>query len=152
MKKILLISAIVIAFTACNRTDNSAKLQEQALKQVKDSLKLDSFNRAEAEQLRIAEEKEIQQAALRSSNRTSASSTRRTYVKGVSESYSNTQPAKKGWSKAAKGAAIGAGVGAVTGVIVDKKDGRGAVVGGLAGAGAGYVIGRSKDKKDGRVN
>lgn len=151
MKRIALIFAVVATFAACNNSSKTdSLLKEQALKQVRDSIRLDSFNRAEAQELKIAEEKkqmELQNASASSQK----SSTERSYVKGVSETYTNTQPAKKGWSKAAKGAAIGAGVGAVTGVIVDKKDGRGAVIGGLAGAGAGYVIGRSKDKKDGRV-
>lgn len=57
---------------------------------------------------------------------------------------------KKGWSKAAKGAAIGAGVGAVGGAIISKKKGLGAVIGGVVGGAGGYIIGRSKDKKDGR--
>ncbi|RYG18582.1 MAG: hypothetical protein EOO07_08620, partial [Chitinophagaceae bacterium] len=63
----------------------------------------------------------------------------------------STATKKKGWSSAAKGTAIGAGVGALSGVLIDKKDGRGAIIGGLAGAGAGYVIGRDRDKKSGRV-
>jgi hypothetical protein len=36
-------------------------------------------------------------------------------------------------------------------VLVDKKDGRGAVIGGVVGAGTGYAIGRGKDKKSGRA-
>jgi outer membrane lipoprotein SlyB len=69
--------------------------------------------------------------------------------------YVNTTPApapvsqKKGWSKAAKGTAIGAGSGAIIGAIAGK--GKGAIIGGVVGAGTGYVIGRSQDKKDGRV-
>ena len=59
-------------------------------------------------------------------------------------------PAKKGWSKAAKGAVIGGGSGAVLGAILDKKHGRGAVIGGILGAAGGYAIGRGKDKRDGR--
>jgi hypothetical protein len=77
---------------------------------------------------------------------------------GTSPVYSGTETAstpvpakKKGWSKAAKGAAIGAGTGAVAGAIISKKKGVGAVVGGLIGAGGGYIIGRKADKKDGRV-
>jgi hypothetical protein len=46
---------------------------------------------------------------------------------------------------------IGGVAGAATGVLVDKKDGRGAVIGGVLGAGTGYVIGRDKDKKSGRA-
>ena len=60
-------------------------------------------------------------------------------------------PAKKGWSKAAKGSAIGAGAGAIAGAIINKKNRAvGAVIGGVVGAGVGYGIGRAKDKKDGR--
>lgn len=59
---------------------------------------------------------------------------------------------KKGWSKAAKGAAIGGGAGAIAGAVLVKKNRvAGGVVGGVVGAGIGYLIGRSKDKQDGRV-
>jgi len=58
---------------------------------------------------------------------------------------------KKGWSKAAKGTAIGAGVGAAAGAIIVKKNrGLGAAAGAVLGGGAGYGVGRSMDKKDGR--
>jgi len=58
---------------------------------------------------------------------------------------------KKGWSKAAKGTAIGAGAGAVLGAVINKKNRvAGAVIGGVIGGGGGYVIGRGMDKKDGR--
>jgi len=67
------------------------------------------------------------------------------------ETASTPVPAKKkGWSKAAKGAAIGAGVGAIGGAIISKKKGLGAVIGGVVGGAGGYIIGRNKDKKDGR--
>lgn len=62
-----------------------------------------------------------------------------------------TETKKKGWSKAAKGAAIGAGTGAVAGAIISKKKGAGAIIGGVIGGAGGYIIGRGKDKKDGRV-
>ncbi len=142
----ILAIAFVTVLASCN---SNKEIKADALKQVKDSLRLDSFNRAEAKQLEISQEKE--RILALQSTRNANSSSRKTYVKGVSESYSNTAPAKKGWSKAAKGAAIGAGAGAVTGIIVDKKDGRGAAVGAVVGAGTGYIIGRSKDKQDGRV-
>ena len=143
MKTLLVAFALATSLASCNSNNDKA----EAFKQVKDSLKLDSFNRAEAKQLEIAAT-EDRAAALQT---TSKSSSERTYVKGESETYTNTAPEKKGWSKAAKGAAIGAGAGAVTGIIVDKKDGRGAAVGAVVGAGTGYIIGRSQDKKDGRV-
>ena len=150
MKRIAIIFAFAATFAACNN-DSQTKTQarEQAFKQIRDSIKLDSFQRAEAKELETTQEKERTLAVQKSQS--FSNSPQRTYVKGVSETYTNTPAQKKGWSKAAKGAAIGAGAGAVTGVLVDKKNGRGAVVGGLVGAGAGYVIGRSQDKKDGRV-
>ncbi|CAA9197965.1 glycine zipper family protein [Flavobacterium collinsii] len=63
-----------------------------------------------------------------------------------------TATKKKGWSSTAKGAVIGAGVGAVTGAIVSKKKGQGAIIGGLAGAGVGagtgaIIDGRKKKKE-----
>jgi len=58
---------------------------------------------------------------------------------------------KKGWSKAAKGTAIGAGTGAAAGAILVKNNrALGAVIGGVVGGGVGYGVGRSMDKKDGR--
>jgi hypothetical protein len=57
---------------------------------------------------------------------------------------------KEGWSKAAKGTAVGAGSGAVLGAIISKNKGKGAVIGGIVGAAGGYVIGRKQDKKEGR--
>jgi hypothetical protein len=59
---------------------------------------------------------------------------------------------KKGWSKAAQGAAIGGVTGAIGGVILSKKKGLGAVVGGVVGAAGGYIIGKGMDKKDNRFN
>jgi hypothetical protein len=71
----------------------------------------------------------------------------------VSETQNSAKTAikKKGWSKAAKGTAIGAGAGAVLGAVINKKNRAvGAVIGGVIGGGGGYVIGRGMDKKDGR--
>lgn len=58
-----------------------------------------------------------------------------------------TQEKKKGWSTAAKGAAIGAGAGAIGGAIISKKKGLGAIVGGVVGAAGGYIIGKDIDKR-----
>ncbi|MET0462867.1 MAG: glycine zipper domain-containing protein [Chitinophagaceae bacterium] len=63
----------------------------------------------------------------------------------------NTNSNKQGWSKAAKGTAIGAGGGALVGATVSNNKAAGAVIGGAIGAGTGYLIGRGEDKKDGRV-
>jgi osmotically inducible lipoprotein OsmB len=60
------------------------------------------------------------------------------------KAHAQTEP-KKGWSKKAKGAAIGGGAGVVGGAVLGGT--KGAVVGGVAGAAAGGLIGRKKDKK-----
>ena len=161
MKRMAIVIAFAATFAACNdNSQTSSQLREEAYKAVRDSLKLDSFERAEAKKIEIAEEKErilaLQQAQPVRERvvYTSSPSPRKTYVKGVSETYTYSQPQpvkKKGWSHAAKGAAIGAGAGAVPGIRVDKKDARGAIIGGVIGAGTGYVIGRDKDGKTGRI-
>ncbi len=59
--------------------------------------------------------------------------------------------AKKGWSRKAKGAAIGGGGGAILGAVINKKNRViGGAIGGALGAGIGYVIGNELDKKHGR--
>ena len=59
------------------------------------------------------------------------------------------QSTKKGWSKKAKGAAIGGGAGVLGGAVVGGT--KGAIIGGAAGTVAGGAIGRKKDKKKDRA-
>ncbi len=75
------------------------------------------------------------------------------YSSGTTKSTNAAYPQRdKGWSDAAKGAAIGGGSGAIIGAVVSKNNrGLGAVIGGVVGAGGGYAIGRSQDRKSGRV-
>ncbi|WP_316799395.1 YMGG-like glycine zipper-containing protein [Pedobacter frigidisoli] len=161
MKKIFVVIALSSVMFACNnRAKEEAALKQQeadkqlAIKAVKDSLRLDSFKKAET--AKIEAEKEAQhQAELVAARRAGAASSR-SYSSsgGSSSSYGGTtQPTakKKGWSDAAKGAVIGGAAGAVGGALIDKKKGRGAVIGGLVGAGGGYLIGRGEDKKSGRA-
>jgi phage tail tape-measure protein len=71
----------------------------------------------------------------------------------MSSESDNTAKAaeKKGWSKAAKGTAIGAGAGAAAGAVINKKNRVvGGVIGGVVGGAVGYGIGRKMDKNDGR--
>lgn len=150
MKRIIAIVALATILTSCgNRAKEEALAKQQVIAAVKDSLKLDSFKRAEAaNKQRLIEEKHQAElaAARRSASTYSSSST-----SSNSSAGTTTSAKKKGWSDAAKGTAIGAGVGALGGILIDKKDGRGAIIGGLAGAGAGYAIGRAQDRKSGRV-
>lgn len=60
-------------------------------------------------------------------------------------SAAQAQDVKKGWSRKAKGAAIGGGAGALTGAILG--GGKGAVIGTAAGVVGGGLIGRNKDKQ-----
>lgn len=163
MKKILGLIAIASIVAACNSNPKTNTISLENTKNYQDSLALDSFKRAEAVAKEI-DKREIEAttaAALAAKTSTTTKSTHTTrYVKSGNGGYSNSssgsntvqsQPAKKGWSSAAKGTAIGAGAGAVTGILIDKKDGRGAIIGGVVGAGTGYVIGRSRDRKSGRV-
>ncbi|MEO8794314.1 MAG: YMGG-like glycine zipper-containing protein [Daejeonella sp.] len=151
MKKLLILVGLAAGIAACNSDAHTNTQAYQNTKEYKDSLKLDSFNRAEAVKVEI-DKREAEKASLVSaSSRNGVANNSQTRVIHETK-YVQSQPAaKKGWSSAAKGAVIGAGAGAVTGVLVDKKNGRGAVIGGVVGAGTGYVIGRAKDKKTGRA-
>lgn len=153
MKKLFSVIILGLMLSACsNNAKEEALIKQKAVAAVKDSLRLDSFKRAEVkakeeqkEAIRLAQVKEERRMLLLS-ERNEAAAANRQY------SSETAEPAKKkGWSQAAKGAAIGAGAGALGGVIVDKKDGRGALIGGAIGAGAGYLIGRDQDRKSGRV-
>lgn len=150
-----------IGFTACSGSSakEEALAKAAALKQVKDSLALDSFRKAE-----IAEKERLEQEKLQAQERQAIND-----AAGISHSeteqgdqyYQASEPSatpvatteqKKGWSDAAKGTAIGAGAGAVMGAIIDKdKRLRGAAIGAAIGGTGGYVIGRKKDRQSGRV-
>lgn len=149
MKYLLSIFVLTIALSACkDSAKEEAIVKQKAIAAVKDSLKLDSFKRAEAQR----KQDEVVAAKVREERRTLLLSERSDPAPAPRESDQTAAPAKKkGWSAAAKGTAIGAGAGALGGVLLDKKDGRGAIIGGLVGAGTGYLIGRDQDRKSGRV-
>lgn len=157
MKQVVLVAFIAIGLSACNsaeKKEQAAKLQalekQRTVAAIKDSIRLDSFKRAEAAALQAKKDARTSASTQRiNSSRYSGSSSTTTKYGGTSAQTANK---KEGWSEAAKGATIGGLAGAVGGAIIDKKKGRGAVIGGVVGAGTGYVIGRSKDRKSGRVN
>lgn len=153
MKRIVLVCIAGAMLAACtnNNAREEALVKQKVVTAIKDSLKLDSFKRAEAkikekeqETQRLAKIKEERRMLLLSERNEAAPA--RTY-----NSETAAPAKKKGWSQAAKGAVIGAGAGALGGVLLDKKDGRGAIIGGVVGAGTGYLIGRDQDRKSGRV-
>lgn len=154
MKKILLVVILGMALSACNNNaKEEALVKQKVIAAVKDSLRLDSFKKAEIkakekEEQRLAQIKEEKRVLLLAEQNEAASAR-------SSSNYNSNEAAapakKKGWSQAAKGTAIGAGAGALGGILIDKKDGRGAIIGGVVGAGTGYLIGRGQDRKSGRV-
>ncbi|WP_162127768.1 glycine zipper family protein [Flavobacterium phycosphaerae] len=129
MKKIILLLVVTFGVASCKDVAAEKAAQEKAKQATVDSMKLvmekqraiDSMKTVMAEQ-----EARQQQASL---------------------SSTATTPQKKGMSNTAKGALIGAGVGAVTGAVVSKKKGEGAIIGGLAGAAVGAGTGAVIDSK-----
>ena len=136
MKKLLLpliaIAAVVTVVLVAQNTKQQAKTA-------------DAIEQAQFEAWKAANEKTA--VAKKSTARTANYQS----PKMISETQ-NTAKAKKGWSKAAKGAVIGGAGGAIAGAVINKRNrAAGAVIGGVIGAGGGYVIGRGMDKKDGRI-
>lgn len=144
MKKILTIVISAMFVMACN---NQAKKQEVVAnaKQVT----IDSINAVNQHTADSIHAVVVRQHTIDSMQAVSRSSSTHTTVvtTGSQVDAPTTATKKKGWSNTAKGAAIGAGVGAVTGLIVDKKKGEGAIVGGLIGAGTGAGVGAIIDGK-----
>lgn len=151
MKRILPILAIVavtaIVLSACSRNAGADTKVSYA----------DTVGLAQYRNWKIQEQVAATQAAYATAPVKKTSTARKAspnYSSGSMNSVSENQAKtteKKGWSKAAKGAAIGGGSGAVLGAVINKKNRvAGGVIGGVVGAGVGYLIGRSKDKKDGR--
>lgn len=152
MKRIFLIGIAGAMLVACtnNNVHEEALVKQKVVAAIKDSLKLDSFKRAETK----AKEKEQETqrlAKIKEERRMLLLSEKNEAAPERSGSEAAVPAKKKGWSQAAKGAVIGAGAGALGGVLLDKKDGRGAIIGGVVGAGTGYLIGRDQDRKSGRV-
>ena len=136
------VSVAVVGFT---KNSNSKKV---------DATELAQFEAWKAASLQKELEKENAIVAKPVTKSSTAKRVSYQSPKMVSESQNaakTTAVKKKGWSKAAKGTAIGAGTGAVLGAVINKKNRvAGAVIGGVIGGGGGYVIGRGMDKKDGR--
>ena len=143
MKNISLTFILAIAIVACNTTAN----KDAAILKAK-QYTIDSLHAVQAADLakqhvidsmqQVAATNEMQLVSQEKSATTVSSS-------------GETVKKKKGMSATATGAIIGAGTGAITGAIVSKKKGEGAIVGGLigaaAGAGTGAIIDANKKKR-----
>ena len=155
MKRILLgLSVAATTFVACNNNPQvGADNMRQGVTIIADTNGLSEFQQWK----KMEAEKSIASYAVAQR----ATSPKRVVARKATPVYKNetattetaypAKPAKKGWSKAAKGAAIGGVTGAAAGAIINKRNRVvGGVIGGAVGAGVGYGIGRHMDKKDGR--
>lgn len=156
MKNSFKLGIIILSLSACNggvgapdSSDQNAMMADEIRRQ--DSLTLDSFKRAQAEEREWA----VEQAHKNELQDQGVSIEREPTQSNAGSYATQDAPAtqkKKGWSDAAKGTAIGAGVGAGVGALIDKdKRLRGAAIGAAIGGGSGYAIGRKSDRKSGRV-
>jgi hypothetical protein len=152
MKKVLMGVAFVSIFAACSTKKDSTQRDMLFLTDTSNlyqsNLRADTALTTPSAPVVVAPTRPRSTSATRTSSSNRAVSNTNS---GSGTVAAAPAPAKKGWSKAAKGAAIGGVAGAAAGAIITKS-GKGAIIGGVLGAGGGYIIGRGKDKKDGRVN
>lgn len=154
MKKLIAIFGIVLAMSACSNAKKEEAIRQAAIKATRDSMRVDSFKKAEVAQKELAVKEAEEKRVLMLSEARAAENAPAARMAGTGNSSTTTTTTtkkKKGWSSAALGTVIGAGAGGLGGALIDKKKGRGAIIGGVAGAGAGYLIGRGQDKKSGRA-
>lgn len=143
MKTVTTVLLIVIFATACKKNDSGVTSENP--KQVT----IDSMNTVISNQkIEIAKQKSIDSmkvimAQQKESNHQMMSNA----TQSSNTTTTTTTTKRKKWSNTAKGAVIGAGVGAISGAIIDKKHGEGAIIGGLSGAALGAGTGAILDSK-----
>ena len=159
MKKIIFNISIVAVVAACIMTAcNSKPTTADTKLSYTDTLGLAAFqqwkmqNELKDPQVYYMQGNErTAPAYTHTTSRTPARSVKRSGGSMNSTSQYPAKTVKKGWSKAAKGTAIGAGSGAILGAIINKRNRvAGGVVGGVLGGVLGYGVGRHIDKKEGR--
>jgi|GEM_PF-968672 len=158
MKNTILFLATAFIMASCNNnTEQQAAIQARQVDSLKNEMAkkqiIDSMNTVNA----AAQAAQAEQAQKTVVHTTSHTQHRSTSGGGsVTNNYTTTNAAtapaptkkvRKGLGPTATGAIIGAGAGAITGAMVDKKKGEGAVVGGILGAGAGAGVGAIINKK-----
>ncbi len=154
MKNIMILFAAAVITVSCNnKAEQQAAEQQRQLDSIKTEMArqrlVDSMNEVAA--AKKAELEARQRAQPRTTtvyhevDHTSSNS-------GSAPASTTTTKQRKGIGPVAAGAIIGAGAGAVTGAMVDKQKGRGAIIGGVlgagAGAGTGAIIKGEQKKKD----
>lgn len=148
MKKVILILMTLPVIYSCNTKSNNngadiTKAKQAAVDSMK-QVNLISQQQRQIDSLEMAAKPNTTNTNATTGNAYTASS--RSTTPSTPVSYASTQKKKK-MGNVAKGAIIGAGVGAVTGAVVSKKKGQGAIVGGVLGAGAGAGVGAIINKK-----
>ncbi len=164
MKKMIPVFAIACMAMSCS--DNAAKqAQIDAQQHTMDSMKMelvkkqtiDSMNAVAAQQV-VAQPVVTEQQTVTTVHHAAhhpGGVTHNTYTANTTTNYAaaptpvaTAEPKKKkGWSAKATGTVVGAGVGALSGALIDKRKGEGAVIGGLIGAAGGLGTGAIIDKK-----
>jgi hypothetical protein len=152
--KNLSIIAIAILLASCG--SNANKQAQIAAQRSVDSMKTEMVKQKTIDSMNaITSQPPVNDQVAASPVHTAvhhSSSTTNNYTSNTTNnttaSAANAAPKKKGWSAKAKGAVIGTGVGAITGAMIDRRKGEGAVVGGILGAGAGLGTGAIIDSKN----
>ena len=146
MKVTMSLFSAAVILASCNGNSNKEAELVREKQLAIDSMKhvmekkaiVDSMNTVMAKNQEAQQEKEEAQRAEEKNSQVVANSNN-----GI---RAQSQPArKKGWNHMAKGAVVGAGTGAVTGALVNKNRGEGAIVGSLIGAGVGTATGAFVD-------
>lgn len=166
MKKTLSVITIAAVMVACNSnpqqqpmgaagisaSDTAGLSEYKAWKTQKEIAEFNEYKQSKnAIAYNSVERKPVATAPVRKVKAKTSTAKSGSGAATTTTSYPAKAPAKKGWSKAAKGTAIGAGSGAIVGAVINKRNRAvGAVIGGVAGGAVGYGIGRHMDKKDGR--
>jgi uncharacterized coiled-coil protein SlyX len=144
MKKIITLAVATMMLVSCRDTAAENKMAEQ--QRTMDSIKI----ALQQQKIEMAKQKTIDSMNAIANQRSAEAAAVAASTTAAATTNSASAPAatkRKGWSNTAKGAVIGAGVGAVTGAVVSKKDGEGAIIGGLAGAAVGAGTGAVIDSK-----
>lgn len=148
MKKTILILSFIPFLFSCNSNNTGSADIAKAKQAVLDSMNqvnLITQQQREIDSLEALANKPTV-AAKQYGNTPNTYSSSSNSVPSTPVSYSAAKKKRK-MSNVAKGALIGAGVGAITGAVVSKKSGKGAIIGGVIGAGAGAGTGAIIDKK-----
>ncbi len=159
MRKVFLFIAAAGLMASCNNSSQSTAQQEQ-LDSMKNAMAkqqtIDSMNSVNATQ--PAGATNVAQPVSSGAYTRHESHIQRSEGGGTTTTTTETSSSnvnagaaprkRKGMSPVATGAIIGAGAGAITGALVDKNKGAGALIGGVLGAGAGAGTGAIIKKED----